>query len=233
MNAIVQQLASRFGSVLVVLVLVASLLLVFASDDEDAANANTQQTESNALSIQLTPLVAQIDPPTLKATPKPAQKSAVARETSIRVKAVVPKAKAVIAANVTNARVTITKPKLSTKATVKKPLVTRVPISQWATADDMQRKLDRCIGPVAITIPDAPLLIAEHDYCGGSARIASRHMGDRVHVTNGGAVNGTYKVVSIRHVPKGSSTSVLRGHGAVVLQTCVGNAVVLVGINRV
>ena len=229
MKVTTQQIAHRFGSVLIVLALIASFLLIFVFNDEDAANANNTQPESNALSAQLTPLVAQVAPQALKATKKPAQKSAVARKTSVRVKTTVPKAKAVGSADGTSARVTITKP----KPTVKKPHVTRVPISQWATTDDMQRKLDRCIGPVAITIPDAPLLIAEHDYCGGAARIASRRMGDRVHVTSGGGVNGTYKVVSIRRVPKGSSTSVLRGLGAVVLQTCVGNAVVLVGINRV
>ena len=193
MKDVTQQIAQRFGAVLVALALMASLLLIFVFEGDEAANTNTSTEQTKLTSLftsRLTPLVAKATTPKVRTEPK-------------------------------------------TKAAVKKSHATRVPVSQWATAGDMQGKIDRCIGPVAINISGAPLLIAEHDYCGGSGRIASRHMGDRVQVTGGGGVNGTYKVVSIHRVPKGSSTGVLRGLGAAVLQTCVGNTLVLVGINRI
>ena len=218
MKATKQQIAHRFGVAFIVLALIASFLLVFVFEDKEADNANksTQQVESVALAARLEPLVAPATTPTPKAKPK-ATKAVVVAKPGVRAQTIAPKVR----------------PKPKIKATVNKPHVNRVPISLWATPGDMQGKIDRCVGPVAITIPDAPLLITEHDYCGGTGRIASLRKGDRVQVAGGGGVNGTYKVVSIRYVPKGSSTSVLRGLGAVVLQTCVGNSVVLVGINRI
>lgn len=55
--------------------------------------------------------------------------------------------------------------------------------------------LDLCRGPVAIDLGDTyPLLIAEHDYCGGSAWISRLTDGDVVEMTGEGVDPGSYVV---------------------------------------
>jgi hypothetical protein len=111
--------------------------------------------------------------------------------------------------------------------------VTAVPVGLWATAQTMQARLDLCRGPVAIPMGSLPLLVAEHDYCGGKTRFATRRAGDIVAVTGAKDADGTYQVTTTRTVPKGSSTSLLKGMGDIVLQTCVGDTLYLAGAVRI
>lgn len=104
-----------------------------------------------------------------------------------------------------------------------------IKISAWGNLGNMQALVNRCSGPVAITgSVGLPLLIAEHNYCGGSGHIAARRIGQRVNVSG----YGTYRVVSRKNVVRGTSSDVIRGMGSIVLQTCVGSTINLVGLSK-
>lgn len=97
--------------------------------------------------------------------------------------------------------------------------------------DDAQAAADTCRGPIEILWPGLPAEIAQHDYCGG-AWFNSVVAGQRIRVV-GGTMPGTYVVNGRRLVVShGTSASALAGLGSLVLQTCVGSQMVLVGLDR-
>lgn len=122
-------------------------------------------------------------------------------------------------------------------ATSAPSLVVRV--AAVTTPSTMQAAIDRCQGPVAIdwsADPSRwgthPMEIAEHDYCGGWA-FTSVRTGSEVRVLGGG-LSGLYVVNGQRRfVPTGASASELDGVGDIALQTCVGNGMILVGLDRI
>jgi hypothetical protein len=111
------------------------------------------------------------------------------------------------------------------------PAVVRV--AHTATLSTLQAKIDWCRGPVFTKYRAYPGLIAEHDYCGGTYRLGRHAIGAQVRVTGPGVRNGLYRVVARKVVRKGSPFSVLNGMGHVVLQTCAGNSLRLVGMVRI
>lgn len=109
-----------------------------------------------------------------------------------------------------------------------------VDVAYTAVASNMQRLLDRCDGPVAVTFDGIrQRLLAEHDYCGGRW-VLGLDRGDVVRI-EGGNIGGRYRAGEIKVVRKGSSAGVLRGMGAVVAQTCRpdGDTLRLVGLSRI
>lgn len=112
-------------------------------------------------------------------------------------------------------------------------------IAAVATPSTMQSAINACDGPVEIAWSSDPFQwgalpneIAEHDYCGGAV-FDSLAAGQRVEVV-GGDLGGLYVVNGNRRfATAGASADVLSGVGDVVLQTCVPNGVVLVGLDRV
>lgn len=113
-----------------------------------------------------------------------------------------------------------------------------VRITRVATPQTMQSAIDACTGPVEILWSNDrfrwgahPDEIAEHDYCGGS-EFSSLAKGQRVRVI-GGTLSGRYVVNGYRRFARaGSPAQLLNGLGAIVLQTCVPDGVVLVGLDR-
>lgn len=100
-----------------------------------------------------------------------------------------------------------------------------------ATSQDMQQKLDRCDGPVQVNWPGHTTEIAQHDYCGG-AWFNTVAKGQLIRVS-GGTMGGLWVVNGNRRtVSKGAPVSSLDGLGGLVLQTCVGSKMVLVGLSR-
>lgn len=101
-----------------------------------------------------------------------------------------------------------------------------------ATPATMQGKLDRCMGAIQINWSSHSPEIAQHDYCGG-AWYAGVRPGEIIKVS-GGSLAGTYRVTdNHRYVRKGAPASSIDGLGDVVLQTCVGNRLSLVGLDRI
>lgn len=94
--------------------------------------------------------------------------------------------------------------------------------------------LDACRGPIAIQLSgDRPVLVAEHDHCGGSAWVSRLEAGDAVKLSGNGVVPATYIVTEIRRVLQDEAKVRDLPATDVVLQTCVGKrSVVLVGVER-
>lgn len=113
-----------------------------------------------------------------------------------------------------------------------------VRIASVVTPATMQSAINACQGPVEILWSTDPFQwgshpdeIAEHDYCGGTD-FSSLAAGQQVQVI-GGNLTGLYVVNGNRRFAgPGSSADLLDGMGAVVLQTCVPDGVVLVGLDR-
>jgi hypothetical protein len=78
-----------------------------------------------------------------------------------------------------------------------------------------QRAIDRCDGFVWEDFEPFGHVVSAHNYCGGAV-ILRLHIGDTVYLTGHG--KGTYRVASIKVVPKGSRSSVLEGK--LWMQTC-------------
>ena len=110
-----------------------------------------------------------------------------------------------------------------------------VGIAHTARPSSLQAELDRCDGPVVARFAGVgPALLAEHDYCGG--RWILRLRPGQVIRLAGSDVTGTYRVTGrIKVVPKGTSSSALRGMGDVVAQTCRrdGRTLRLVGLSEI
>jgi hypothetical protein len=94
--------------------------------------------------------------------------------------------------------------------------------------------LNLCRGPIAIDLgPDRPVLVAEHDYCGGRAWIPQLEPGDAVALTGDGVEDGTYLVTDISTERRGEAQVGDLPAADVVLQTCISpGEMVLVAANR-
>lgn len=105
------------------------------------------------------------------------------------------------------------------------------PGSAWGCSLLRARTSALCLGPVEYSASGVAVVV-EHNYCGG-ARFLAVTTGELVHI-NGGDLTGTYRVNGARRlVPRGSSTDVLLGLGDVVLQSCQGGGIGLVGLTRI
>lgn len=105
-----------------------------------------------------------------------------------------------------------------------------------AKATDLENvdpALDACAGPVAVDVgDDRPLLIAEHDYCGGSSWIPKLEADDVVQLMGPGVDAGLYSATEITTVPRYDSTLADLPDTDVVLQTCISrDEMVLVGLD--
>jgi hypothetical protein len=105
-------------------------------------------------------------------------------------------------------------------------------IAKFTDLDGVDPALDACAGPVAVYLGDQrPVLVAEHDYCGGSAWMPKIDANDVVQLTGPGVEAGLYMAETIKYVPRYDSKLRDMPDGDVVLQTCVSRTrMVLVGL---
>ena len=105
-------------------------------------------------------------------------------------------------------------------------------IGKITDLDHVDPALDACAGPVAVYLGHGrPMLVAEHDYCGGSAWMPKIDANDVVMLTGLGVDPGLYRAETITYVPRYGSTLRDMPDGDVVLQTCVSRTrMVLVGL---
>jgi hypothetical protein len=95
-------------------------------------------------------------------------------------------------------------------------------VAKYTDLDSVDPALDACAGPVAVYLGDhRPLLVAEHDYCGGSAWMPRLRANDVVQLTGRGVEPGLYTTVAVKHVPRYDSKLKDLPEGDVVLQTCI------------
>lgn len=100
-----------------------------------------------------------------------------------------------------------------------------------ASPEDAQLEINRCAGAVEVAWSSDPHEIAEHDFCGG-AWFASVAAGTAVEVV-GGTRPGLYVANGNRQMlPKGADSSALDGLGDLVLQTCDGDSLIVIGLSR-
>ncbi|MCW2830864.1 MAG: hypothetical protein JWP31_1556 [Aeromicrobium sp.] len=94
--------------------------------------------------------------------------------------------------------------------------------------------LDLCRGPIAVDLgEDRPVLVAEHDYCGGSAWISRLDEGDAVKLSGHGVQSGTYVVTDLVVEQRGDAKIGDLPAADVVLQTCISpGEMVLVAADR-
>lgn len=75
-----------------------------------------------------------------------------------------------------------------------------------STLERSELMLDFCRGPIAIGLGDGrPVLVAEHDFCGGSAWIPKLEIGQAVKLRGDGVKRGTYVVTAIEHEVRGKA----------------------------
>lgn len=110
-------------------------------------------------------------------------------------------------------------------------------MSAAATLSTFEAPLDACRGPVAIDVQEQgrPLLVSEHDYCGGAAWIPELGEGDVVELDGPGVEAGHYEVEVVdRHRRRDVYVRDLRPEADVVLQTCISQTqLVLVAMTKV
>jgi hypothetical protein len=94
--------------------------------------------------------------------------------------------------------------------------------------------LDFCRGPIAVDLgDDRPVLVAEHDFCGGSAWMPKLGEGEAVKLSGDGVEDGTYVVSTIELAVRGQAKVRDLPDTDIVLQTCVTpKTMVLVGLDR-
>lgn len=106
-----------------------------------------------------------------------------------------------------------------------------------ATLQTFEPPLDACSGPVAIDVGEdgRPLLVSEHDYCGGAAWIPGLGEGDVVELDGPGVDAGLYEVQVVdTHQRRNVYIKDLRPEMDVVLQTCISSSqLILVGLTKV
>lgn len=92
--------------------------------------------------------------------------------------------------------------------------------------------LDFCRGPIAIDVGDhRPVLVAEHDYCGGTAWMPKLAKGEAIKLSGDGVKDGTYVVTTIEHGIRGKTKVRELPDADIVLQTCVTtDKMILVGM---
>ncbi|MGI9085582.1 MAG: hypothetical protein ACR2FE_09875 [Aeromicrobium sp.] len=105
-------------------------------------------------------------------------------------------------------------------------------IAKLTLLADVEPALDACAGPVAVFLGEQhPMLVAEHDYCGGSAWIPKLERDDVVSLTGVGVGPGLYTTGEIKLVPREGSHVKDLPDADVVLQTCISRTkMVLVGL---
>lgn len=105
-------------------------------------------------------------------------------------------------------------------------------IAKVTSLDGVDPALDACAGPVAVWLGNGhPILVAEHDYCGGSAWMPKIRSNDVVQLTGPGVEPGLYRAETIKYVPRYDSKVKDMPDGDIVLQTCVSRTrMVLVGL---
>jgi hypothetical protein len=105
-------------------------------------------------------------------------------------------------------------------------------IAKFTDLKSVDPALDACAGPVAVYLGEGrPKLVAEHDYCGGSAWMSKIDANDVVQLTGPGVEAGLYAAETIKYVPRYDSTVNDMPDADVVLQTCISKTeMVLVGL---
>ncbi len=105
-------------------------------------------------------------------------------------------------------------------------------IAKFTDLKSVDPALDACAGPVAVYLGEGrPKLVAEHDYCGGSAWMPKIDANDVVQLTGPGVEAGLYAAETIKYVPRYDSTVNDMPDADVVLQTCISKTeMVLVGL---
>jgi len=100
--------------------------------------------------------------------------------------------------------------------------------------ENVDPALDACAGPVAVHLGEnKPLLIAEHDYCGGSDWMSKLELDDVVQLMGPGVDSGLYRTDDITFVPRYEAKVKDLPDADVVLQTCVSREeMVLVGLTK-
>jgi hypothetical protein len=93
--------------------------------------------------------------------------------------------------------------------------------------------LDFCKGPIAVFVGEhRPVLVAEHDYCGGLEWMPKLAKGDAIKLSGDGVQDGTYVVTTIEHGIRNKTKVRDLPDTDIVLQTCVSqNTTVMVGMN--
>lgn len=94
--------------------------------------------------------------------------------------------------------------------------------------------LDACQGPIAVKLGrDRPVLVAEHNYCGGLAWMPALDTGDAVRLKGDGVEDGIYVVTEIRFQLRRKAMVKDLPRTDAVLQTCVStDKMILVGVNK-
>ena len=93
--------------------------------------------------------------------------------------------------------------------------------------------LDFCKGPIAVFVGHRrPVLVAEHDYCGGLEWMPKLGKGDAIKLSGDGVQDGIYVVTTIEHGIRNKTKVRDLPDTDIVLQTCVShNTMVLVGMD--
>ncbi|MEO6605555.1 MAG: hypothetical protein ABIN55_08070 [Aeromicrobium sp.] len=113
------------------------------------------------------------------------------------------------------------------------PRFTRTMFAQSGLSEST-RLLDECKGPVAVWLGEKrPTLVAEHDYCGGSAWMSKLKVGEAVKLDGKGVDAGIFVVTSLTYETRHEVTVSDLPEADVVLQTCLTQTrLVLVGMER-
>jgi len=103
-----------------------------------------------------------------------------------------------------------------------------------ATIETVDQKIDECRGPVAVPLGSTqPILVAEHDYCGGSAWISRLEIDEAVSLNGPGLDEGLYVATELKTVARGNATVADLPQTDIVLQTCISKTeMVLVGLTE-
>ena len=102
-----------------------------------------------------------------------------------------------------------------------------------SSLESSELMLDFCKGPIAVFVGHhRPVLVAEHDYCGGLAWMPKLGKGDAIKLSGDGVQDGTYVVTTIEHGIRNKTKVRDLPDTDIVLQTCVShNTMVLVGMD--
>lgn len=114
------------------------------------------------------------------------------------------------------------------------PLYTRT-MSAATKLKTVYQELNKCRGPVAVDLGgNRPVLVAEHDYCGGSEWISKLELGDAVKLGGDGIEPGIYVTGTLQYERRGMTFVRDLPSADVVLQTCVTESyLVLVPLTKV
>lgn len=104
-----------------------------------------------------------------------------------------------------------------------------------ATLTTVYKQIDKCRGPVSVPLgKNRPILVAEHDFCGGSAWISRLDRGQAVDLSGPGLAADIYVVAEITTVKRNGNATVRDlPQKDVVLQTCISKTeMMLIGLSR-